>query len=144
MPSRHCGCMILFLYFNKRQGFTEILSLWLVIFQGASLGVFSFLPVPHRKGSLWVASFIQHHDPNPRHKLLTPNVQSYTSALKGLWQAKVTSLVCRFWSLPRTNGPNTQFKWKLRYNPIQCAYLEPSVTHFSNCRRTRIGLEIGN
>jgi len=28
----------------------------------------------------------------------------------------------RFWSLPWKNGPNTQFKWKLRYSPIQCAY----------------------
>ena len=39
--------------------------------------------------------------------------------------AKVTSLVCRFWSLPWTNGPNTQFKWKLRYSSIQCRYLKP-------------------
>jgi len=53
--------------------------------------------------------------------------------------AKVTWLGCRFWSLPWTNGPNTQFKWKLRYSPIQCAYLEPSVTHFSDHRCTRIG-----
>jgi len=27
--------------------------------------------------------------------------------------AKVSSLVCRFWSLPGTNGPKTQSKWKL-------------------------------
>jgi len=58
--------------------------------------------------------------------------------------SKVTSLVCRFWSLPWTNGPNTQFKWKLRYSPIQCANLEPSTTYYSDCRRTRIGLKIGN
>jgi len=32
---------------------------------------------------------------------------------------KVSSLVYRFWSLPRTNGHNTQLKWKLRYSPIQ-------------------------
>jgi len=57
---------------------------------------------------------------------------------------KVSSLVFRFWSLPWTNGPNTQLKWKFRYSPIQCAYLEPSATHFSDRRRTRIGLEIGN
>jgi len=67
------------------------------------------------------------------------------NGIKGVmtW-VKVTSLVCRFWSLPWTNGPNTQFKWKLRYSPIQCAYLEPSMTYFSNRRRTRLGLEIGN
>ena len=41
--------------------------------------------------------------------------------------------VFRFWSLPRTNGPNTQ--WKLRYSPIQCAYLEPSAMHFQNWPR---------
>ena len=40
-------------------------------------------------------------------------------------RAKVTSLVCRFWILPWTNGLNTQFKWKLRYSPIWCAYLKP-------------------
>ena len=30
------------------------------------------------------------------------------------------------------------------YSPIQCAYLEPLVMHFSDRRRNRIGLEIGN
>jgi len=54
----------------------------------------------------------------------------------------MTSLVCRFWSLPWTNGPNTQFKWKLRYSPIQCAYLEPLVMHFSDRQCNRIGLKI--
>ena len=40
--------------------------------------------------------------------------------LKGVmtWE-KVTSLVCRFWSLPWTNRPNTQkWKWTLIYSPI--------------------------
>ena len=41
--------------------------------------------------------------------------------------AKVTSLICTFWSLPWTNGPTTQFKWKLIYSPIQCAYLKSSI-----------------
>jgi len=45
---------------------------------------------------------------------------------------------------PTMNGRNTQLKWKLRYSPIQCAHLEPSPTHFSDRRRNRIGLEIGN
>ena len=36
---------------------------------------------------------------------------------------KVSSLVFRFWRLQRTNGPNPQAEWKLRYSPIQCAYL---------------------
>ena len=58
--------------------------------------------------------------------------------------AKVTSLVCIFCSLPWQNGPNTQFQWKLRYSPIQCAYLEPPMTFFSDRRRTRISFEIGN
>jgi len=68
-----------------------------------------------------------------------------SSRLKGVmtW-ANVTSLVCRFWSLPWTNGPNTQFKWNLRYSPNQCAYLKPSTTCCSNRWRTRIDLEIGN
>ena len=66
-------------------------------------------------------------------------------SLKGVMSwPKVSSLVFRFWSLPWTNGPNTQLKWKLRYSPILCAYLEPSVMHFSDCRRNRIRLEIGN
>jgi len=49
-------------------------------------------------------------------------MRNYT--VKGVmpW-AKVTSPVCRLWSLPWTKGPNTQLKWKLRYSPIQCAYL---------------------
>ena len=35
--------------------------------------------------------------------------------IKGdLTWAKATSLVFIFWSLPWTDGPNTQFKWKLR------------------------------
>ena len=40
--------------------------------------------------------------------------------LKGVmtW-AKVTSLVRRFWNLPWTNGPNTQFKWKLQHGLIK-------------------------
>jgi len=65
--------------------------------------------------------------------------------LKGVmtW-AKVTSLVGRFWSLPWTNGPNIQFKWKLRYSPIHCPYLEPSTTYFSDHRHNRTGPEIGN
>jgi len=46
--------------------------------------------------------------------------------------AKVTSLVCRNWSLSWTTGLNTQSKWKLRYSPIKCAYLEPLTTYFSN------------
>ena len=54
--------------------------------------------------------------------------------------AKVTSLVCRFRSLPWTNGPNSQFKWKLRYSPILCAYLKPSSMHFPDHRRTGIGI----
>ena len=74
-----------------------------------------------------------------------PVIAQWINLLKGVmtW-AKVTSLVCIFWSLPWTNGPNTQFKWKLRYSPIQCAYLEPSMAYFSDRQRTRIGLEIGN
>ena len=56
---------------------------------------------------------------------------------------KVSSLVSRFWRLPWTNGPNTQLKRKLRYNPIQYAYLEPLATHSAHWRN-RIGLEIGN
>jgi len=66
----------------------------------------------------------------------------YNRWLKGVmtWP-RVSSLVCRFRSLPWTNGPNTQFKWKLRYSPIQCAYLEPSMTYFSDRRHTRIGLD---
>ena len=65
--------------------------------------------------------------------------------LKGVmtW-AKVTLLVYRFWSLPWTNGPSTHFKWKFRYSPIQCAYLEPSTAYLSDRRRTRIDFEIGN
>jgi len=42
------------------------------------------------------------------------------------------------------SGPNTQFKWKLRYSLIQCAYLEPLATHFTDRRHNRIGLEVGN
>jgi len=53
---------------------------------------------------------------------------------------KVSSLVCRFWSLPWTNCPDTQLKWKLRYSPIGCACLEPLVTHCSDRQRNRIGL----
>ena len=34
-------------------------------------------------------------------------------------------------------GPNTQFKWKLRYSPIQCVYLEHSAAHFSDHQRNR-------
>jgi len=71
------------------------------------------------------------------------NYGSILLVFKGVmtW-TKVASLVCRFWSLPWTNGSNTQFKWKLRYSPIQCACLEPSTMYFSNRRRTRIGLEL--
>jgi len=58
--------------------------------------------------------------------------------------AKVSSLVFRFWSLSWINGPNTQLKWKLRYSPIQYAYLKPSAMYFSDCRCTRIGLGIEN
>jgi len=58
--------------------------------------------------------------------------------------AKVFSLVCRFRCIPWTNGPNTQLKWKLRYSPIKCTYLEPSVTHFSNRRCNGIGLKRRN
>ena len=54
---------------------------------------------------------------------------------------KVSSLVFRLWSLPWTNGLNTQLKWKLRYSPIQCAYLEPFMTHFSERRCNRICLD---
>jgi len=79
-----------------------------------------------------VCRFVINSNPRP---LLVKGVMTWT---------KVTSLVCRFWSLPWTNGPNTQFKRKLRYSPILCAYLEPSMTYFSNRRRTKIGLEIGN
>ena len=52
--------------------------------------------------------------------------------VKGLmtWP-KVSSHVFRFWSLSWTNGLNAQFKWKLKCNPIRCAYLEPSATHFA-------------
>jgi len=65
--------------------------------------------------------------------------------IKGVMSwARVTSLVCRFLKPPMNKWPKTQLKWKLRYNPIQCAYLEPSATHFSDRRRNRIGLEIGN
>jgi len=35
---------------------------------------------------------------------------------------KSVLLVFIFWSLPWTNGPNTQLKWKLRYTPIYFAY----------------------
>jgi len=49
---------------------------------------------------------------------------------KGLWHGQKWALVCRFWSLSWTNGPNTQFKWKLRYSPIQCAHLEPLTMYF--------------
>ena len=45
---------------------------------------------------------------------------------------KVSSIDFRFWGLRWTNGPNIQLKWKLRHSPIQVAYLEPSVTHFSD------------
>jgi len=57
---------------------------------------------------------------------------------------KVSLLVFRFWSLPWTNESNTQLKWKLKYSPIQCEYLEPSATHFSDQWRNSIGLEIRN
>jgi len=41
-----------------------------------------------------------------------------------LWRYKVVPYFIhvlrspRFWSLPWANGPNIQFKWKLRYSPI--------------------------
>jgi len=57
---------------------------------------------------------------------------------------KVSSLVFQSWSLSWTNGSNTQLKWKLRYSPIQCAYLEPSVTYFSHRQSNRIPVEIAN
>jgi len=70
---------------------------------------------------------------------------SMSVKIKGVMSwPEVSSLVFKFWSLPWTNGPNIQLKWKLRYSPIQCAYLEPSGMHFSDRRRNRIGLEIGN
>jgi len=52
----------------------------------------------------------------------------------------VSSIVCRFWSLPWTNGSNTQLKCKLRHSPIHRSHLEPAVTHVSDRRHTRIGL----
>jgi len=64
--------------------------------------------------------------------------------LKGVMSwPKVSSLVFIFWSLSWTNGPNTQLKWKLRYSPIQCAYLKPSMARFLDRRCNRIGLKLG-
>ena len=57
---------------------------------------------------------------------------------------KVSSLVFRFWRLSWTNKPNTRRKWKLRYSPIQWAYLEPLAMHFSDRRCSRIGFKTGN
>jgi len=50
----------------------------------------------------------------------------------------VSALVFRFWSLPWTNWPNIKLKWKLRYRPIHCAYLEPSSKPFSGHQCTKI------
>ena len=57
---------------------------------------------------------------------------------------KVSSLVSDVEAYHEQNGSNTPLKWKLRYSPIQTAYLEPSMIHFPDRRRARIGLEIGN
>jgi len=72
--------------------------------------------------------------PCPRGDWLSLHPGSTNSqVLKGLCHS-YKCLVFIVWSLP----------WKLRYRPIQCAYLKPLMTHFSDCRRNRIGLEIGN
>jgi len=70
---------------------------------------------------------------------------SLVNVIKGCMSwPKVSLLAFRFWSLPWTNGANIQLKWKLRYSPIQFAHLVPSLMHFSDHWRKRIGLEIGN
>jgi len=71
------------------------------------------------------------------------NSISWTGANEKLLWPKVTSLVFIFWSLSWTNWLNTQPNWKHRYRLIQCAYLKPSATHFSDRRRNSIGLKIG-
>ena len=56
----------------------------------------------------------------------------------------VKSVFTCFQILKPTMNKWAQLKWKLRYSPIQCAYLEPSAMHFSDWQCNGICLKIGN
>ena len=83
------------------------------------------------------------HKGSPAWPALESGYSQSQSSLKGLWHGqKWLHLFVDSEAYREQNGPNTQFKRKLRYCPMQCTYLEPSVTHVSPSTRWEINTEL--